>query len=113
MSEERAHLPKLEEDGSNWIIYRNRVKWSLNMRGLGDHLTSETVTKAYQDAGTVGTMTPEQRWERDASRATSVLEGTIPNDLFHIIDNTTNVKQVWDALKKVYEGKSRSVMVDL
>jgi transposase InsO family protein len=113
MSEERIHLPKLAEDGSNWIIYRNRITWTMNMRGLGDHLTSEKITKAYTDAGTVGRLSADQRWERDGFRASSILEATIPDDLFHKIQDTTTVKEVWEKLKAEYEGQSRSVMVDL
>jgi len=33
--------------------------------------------------------------------------------VFHKIKNTTNVKEVWDKLKKEFEGKSRSMLVDL
>lgn len=78
MSKERAHLPQLAEDGSNWIIYRNRIKWTMNMRGLGDLLTSETITKAYTDAGTVGALTADQHWERDGARASSILRLPYP-----------------------------------
>ena len=113
MSEERVHLTKLAEDGSNWITYRNRIKWTMNMRGLGDHLTSETTTKPYKDAGDIGGLTAEQRWAKDQIKASSVLDATIPDEVFQKIQDTKNVKQVWDKLTEEFEGKSRSVMVDL
>jgi hypothetical protein len=113
MSKECIHLPKLAEDRSNWIIYRNHIMWTMNMRGLGDHLTSEMITKAYTDAGTIGRLSADQHWERDGFRALSILEATIPDDLFHKIQDTKTVKEVWAKLKVEYEGQSRSVMVDL
>ena len=113
MSKEHIHLPKLAEDRSNWIIYRNHITWTMNMRGLRDHLMSETITKAYTDAGTVGGLSADQCWERDGFRASSILEAMIPDDLFHKIQDTKTVKEVWAKLKAEYEGQSRSVMVDL
>jgi len=73
---------------------RNRIQWTMKMRGLGDQLTSEKITKAYTDEGDVGGLKPDQRWARDAVKATSVLDATIPDDVFYKIQDTTNVKQV-------------------
>jgi len=66
----------------------------MKMRGLGDQLTSEKITKAYTDEGDVGGLKPDQRWARDAVKATSVLDATIPDDVFYKIQDTTNMKQV-------------------
>jgi hypothetical protein len=113
MSEEKLHLPKLAEDGSNWITYRNRMQWSMKMRGLGDHLTNTTTTKSYIDAGDVGGLSPSQRWAKDEIKASWLLDATIPDELFHNIKDTANVKEVWEKLKGVFEGKSRGVLVEL
>ncbi|KAN0123101.1 hypothetical protein V8E52_003054 [Russula decolorans] len=113
MSEEKLHLPKLAEDGSNWITYRNRMQWSMKMRGLGDHLTNTTTTKSYIDAGDVGGLSPSQRWAKDEIKASWLLDATIPDELFHNIKDTANVKEVWEKLKGVFEGKSRGVLVEV
>jgi gag-polypeptide of LTR copia-type len=113
MSEEKLHLPKLADDGSNWITYRDRMQWVMKMRGLGDHLTSDSVTQAYHDAGEVAGLKPAQRWAKDQAKASWLMDATIPDTVFHKIKATVNVKEVWDQLKMEFEGKSRSTMVDL
>jgi gag-polypeptide of LTR copia-type len=113
MSEEKVYLPKLAEDGSNWVTYRNRMQWTMKMRGLADHLMNASTSKAYTDAGDVGGLKPDQQWVRDQTKASKLLDTTIPDGLFLKLKDTNNVKEVWDELKKEFEGKSRSGMVDL
>jgi hypothetical protein len=110
MSEEKLHLPKLAEDGSNWITYRNHMQWTMKMRGLSDHLTNTATTKMYTD---VGGLSPDQRWIKDGIKASGLLDAMIPDGMFYKIKDTANVKEVWDKLKGEFEGKSRSVLVDL
>ena len=113
MGEEKLHLPKLAEDGSNWITYRDRMKWSMKMRGLSDHLTNTATTKSYIDEGDVGGLSPSQHWVKDEIKASWLLDATIPDEVFHKVKDTGNVKEVWEKLKEEFEGKSRSVLVDL
>jgi len=107
------HLPKLDADGSNWITYRDRIKWTITMRGLGDHLTNDTITDTYKNAGDIGTLKPEQRWTADKIVVNQILSATIPDLVFNQIKTAYEPKDVWAKLKVLYEGKSRSMMVDL
>jgi hypothetical protein len=113
MNEEKLHLPKLAEDGSNWITYRNRMQWTMKMRGLGDHLTNTVTMKSYEDPGDVSRLSPPQRWVKGEIKDSGLLDATIPDEVFHKVKDTANVKEVWDRLKGEFEGISRSVLVDL
>src|SRR5258708_15941173 len=113
MGEDRLHLPKLAAKGVNWIMYHDRIQWSLKMRGLGDHLTSKAVTKSYTNAGDIGRVSPAQRCVRDKITASGLLDATIPDEVFRDIKSSETVMDVWAQLKALFEGKSRSVMVDL
>src|SRR5713226_6887211 len=106
-------LPMLAADGSNWITYRDRISWLMKMRGLGDHLMSTTVTKSYKDAGDVAGLKPEQRWTADENAASQLIGATIPDSVFHKIKMANFVKDVWDRLKGLFEGKSRTLLIDL
>jgi hypothetical protein len=45
MSEEyKLNILKLAVDGSNWVMYRDCMKYALDTRGWADHLTSTRVT---------------------------------------------------------------------
>src|SRR5258707_15477516 len=113
MGEEKLHLPKLASDGSNWITYRDRIQWSFKMRGLGSHLISNSILDEDLEEGDIGGFTPAQRWERGEISASSLLDATIPDDVFRSIKDAESVNEVWENLKALFEGKSRTILVDL
>ncbi|KAF8484320.1 hypothetical protein F5888DRAFT_1770990 [Russula emetica] len=105
------HLPKLSADGSNWITYRDRIKWTITMRGLGDHLTDDKLTQGYRSAGDIGGLKPEQRWTADKIAVNQIFGATIPDLVFNQIKSSYEPKDVWDKLKALFEGKSRSLLL--
>ncbi len=113
MGEEKLHLPKLASDGSNWITYRNCIQWSFKMRGLGNHLISNSILDEDLEAGDIGGYTPAQRWERGEVSASSLLDATILDNVFQSIKDAESMNEVWDNLKALFEGKSRTISVDL
>ena len=38
LGDEFLHIPKLDMAGINWVVYRDRFLWSIDARGLLDHL---------------------------------------------------------------------------
>jgi hypothetical protein len=110
-------LPKLAADGSNWISYRDRIKWTITMRGLGDHLTDDTITQNYVSAGDIGGLKPEQRWTADKIAVKQIFRETIPDLVFNQIESAYEPTDVWGRLKGLFEGKPRCFrvksMVDL
>jgi hypothetical protein len=109
----KLHVEKLVADGSNWVTYRDRMMWSLRSRGLSEHLTSTTVTAAYIALGDINNRTPQMRWEADEATTMHVIAASIPNSVFTNIKDKTTGKDVWDALKALYEGRTQMVLVKL
>ncbi len=109
----KLHPPMLATDGSNWITYCDHISWLMKMRGLGNHLMSTTVMKSYKDAGDVARLKPKQCWTVDENAASQLIGAMIPNSIFHKIKMANFVKNVWDRLKGLFEGKSRMLLIDL
>ena len=61
----KLNVLKLAADGSNWVTYRDHMKYALNTCGWSDHLTSATTLQAYKDASDVGGVKPDARWKAD------------------------------------------------
>ena len=89
------------------------MEWSLKMRGLGDHLTHKATMILYFDAGQIGRFSLAQQWVRDEVTTSGLLDVTIPDELFQEIKNLDTMMEVWAKLKELFEGKLRSIMVDL
>ena len=53
----RVRLPKLASDGSNWVVYRDRVIWALQTSTIADHITANTPSTAYINLGDIDSVT--------------------------------------------------------
>jgi hypothetical protein len=83
------------------------------MRGLGDHLTDDLITQKYKDASDIGGLKAKQCWTADKITVNQIFRATIPNLVFSQIKSSYELKDVWEKLKALFEGKLRSMMVDL
>src|SRR6266850_5993536 len=106
-------VEKLLSDGSNWVTYRDCMTWSLQSRGLLDHLNHITITTQYVAIGDINNITPQMRWEADEAIAMQVIAASVPNSVFTNIKGHNTAKDVWDALKALYEGHTTMVLVNL
>ncbi len=55
----------------------------------------------------------EPRWAADEMTASQIFGAMIPDSVFHKIKMANHVKDVWDRLKGLFEGKSRTLLIDL
>jgi hypothetical protein len=39
----KQNIPKLAVDGSNWVIFRDRLLWVLDTNSLSEHLAHDTI----------------------------------------------------------------------
>ena len=109
----KFNIVKLAADGSNWVTYRDRMKYVLDTRGWSDHLTNDTVSQAYKNAGDVGGVKPEARWKADEALVRQLIVASMSDSVFNRIKSGINAKSVWDDLKKIFEGRTRSLLIDL
>lgn len=120
-------VPKLEADGRNYPIYRDRLALSILARGLYEHLAGKA--KKPDDpvvrSGPPETLTEEEQkiidthnkdlreWTTNEAIVWQQIASTIPDSLFLKIKGKETVKEAWDLLKSDYEKRSKMFMVDL
>lgn len=113
MEEYKLNILKLAPDGLNWVTHWDHMKYALNMCRWVDHLMSDTITQAYKDAGNVGGVKPEVHWKADEAIVWQMIVTFVPNSVFNHIKAGADVKAVWELLKKVFEGHTRNLLIDL
>jgi hypothetical protein len=111
--ESKISMPKLSADGSNWVIYRDRIVWAMDSRDLADHLTNDAMPAAYGAAGAVGGVPAATRWAAGERTVKHTIAASVPNSVFNKIKSSTRTKDTWDALKASFEGRSQMISVDL
>ena len=109
----KISITKLIADGSNWVTYRDCMLWAIDLRSLSEHLTNATITATYTTVGTVGSVTPQMRWSGDQAMVKQLIAISVPNTIFNRIKTGTTAKDVWDALRRLYEGHTMLIMIDL
>ncbi len=112
-NETKITVTKLVADGSNWVTYRDRMLWAIDSHGLSEHLTSLTIMQAYQDAGNVGILMPQMWWHLDQAAVKQLVSSSVLDTIFNTIKTGTTAKDVWDVLKKLFEGCTTLILVDL
>ena len=95
------------------ITASSRTNRSVMLYHPSKPVTHKAIMILYFNGGQIGRFSLAQQWVRDEVTASGLLDVTIPNKLFQEIKNLDTMMEVWVKLKELFEGKLRSVMVDL
>ncbi|KAJ3740883.1 hypothetical protein DFH05DRAFT_1404893, partial [Lentinula detonsa] len=111
-------VPKLDVSGKNWVIYKDRIKWSIDARGLLKHVdgstpTVETTVTSTDGSKTVSNAEAVLEWKKGEAIVKQQIASTIPDSLFIKHRSKGSAKELFDALAAEFERKSRMVSVDL
>ena len=119
-------IPKLEVDGSNWVIFKDRFAFAAAAAGLEKHING-TGTEPSPPAFVPGVpivLTAEQTTEQELyeGKKSMWLTGeavikqaiatTISDSLFIEIQKEVTARLMWEAVRMKREKKSRMVTVD-
>ncbi|KAF8074878.1 hypothetical protein FPV67DRAFT_1376124, partial [Lyophyllum atratum] len=127
LGDDFLRIPKLDVSGSNWVIYKDRLLWSVDARGLLDHLDGsegEPVDPISDRDESTALTEAEIRLEAEWKKALKLwrqgeavvkqqIAGTIPDSLFMKIRGFGTAQEIWEALAGDFQNKSRMVSVDL
>ena len=129
-------VPKLLTDGSNWITYKDRLRWALDARGLSSHLDDnvsepQPPTVATESSTTTPTQLPPdalsqltadewhgyitrlEKWHVAEATIKQCIASTVPDSIFNRVKSKKTAKEVWDAVGEIFEGRSLMVAIDL
>jgi len=61
------------------------MKYALDTCGWSGHLTSDTVTQEYRDAGNIGGVKPEACWKANEPIVRQLLVTSVPDSVFNCV----------------------------
>jgi hypothetical protein len=126
-----VNLPKLKDDGSNWITYKERVMNTLTHKGLKRHVIGNArkpIEIELRDDGEYylpKSMVPlsddkieeyETKTDEYAQKQASVREviyETVSKSTFLQIKNEADASLLWKKLSSIFEGKGDMVQADM
>src|SRR4051812_39452538 len=105
--DELTFVPILEPDGSNWVIWKNRLNFAMTAKGTWEHLTGKS--KRHDDASD-----PDMAvWDKQEALARWQLARAVKDVTFHLIMTKATTKEMWDEITKEFESKSSLVQAEL
>jgi hypothetical protein len=124
------NIPQLAEDGSNWIMYKERVYTAITARGLRKYVEGRAklpaalpidTTMNVPMMGTVPATDEEIEAHKDKideyhqkdSLVKQQLFSTITDRILLQVQRVGNSSEVWAAICKIHEGKSDLVQIDI
>ncbi|PPQ93238.1 hypothetical protein CVT25_015236 [Psilocybe cyanescens] len=119
-------IPRLNEAGKNWVIYKAHFLWSIGACGKLKHVDGSAVAPADPVAHTVNQiLTSEEEtldaewqkalkiWNQGEAIIKQQIASTISDSQFMKICGKETTYDIWEALVGDFENKSRMVSVDL
>ncbi|KAF8160499.1 hypothetical protein BJ912DRAFT_809060, partial [Pholiota molesta] len=128
LGDDLLRVPKLDVAGANWVIYKDRLSWSVDARGLLGHIDgtetmpADPISESLRQAGalTAEQTTKDAEWKKELKAwklgeaiVKQQIASTIPDSLFMKIRNQGTAHEIWKALAGDFQNKSRMVSVDL
>ncbi|PBK59629.1 hypothetical protein ARMSODRAFT_899028 [Armillaria solidipes] len=124
------NLPWLKDDGSNWILYKERIPNAATSKGLKRHLTGTAkkpakLTENNGDYYKPGELTPlsddelkkhlklQDEYDQKEALMREIFYETVSNSTFMQIKNQPSAAHVWGALVAIFETKGDLVQQDL
>jgi hypothetical protein len=141
LGDDLMKVPRLEAGGTNWVVYKDRFIWSVDARGLLEHVdgserepvcpvkprmvprkdsegrdTRDFVQAAYtpdEERGIKEWKAELKEWKRGEAIVKQQIAATISDSLFMKIRDRGTALEIWEALQNNFQNKSRMVAVDL
>ena len=97
-----SSVPKLEVNGSNWIIFAIRLKWALQDKKVYTHLDGTSAKP--ENAADISA------WEEDESKARHLLAQKLHDSTLTKLLHLDTVAKMWSALTTEFTVKSSHVV---
>ena len=117
-------LPKLANDGSNWIIWKTRMQVFLGAKKLA-HLIDKSATPPAEPP-TLGDTAKEadikahdekaekvKEWRQTDTEVQHYIISTIPDSLLVKTMSHTTAKDIWEAICIEHEGKTKTFQMEM
>ena len=120
-----AHIPKLEVDGSNWVIFKDHFLYTTAAGSLKGHIDGTGKPPVNPVLTPCEPLTEDQKlamseystlltkWEMEENIVKQALASVIPDSLFIEVRRMETTLSMWDAVRNQREKKSRMVTMDM
>ena len=110
-------VPKLANDGSNWVAYKTRMKYAIASRGLTEHLDGTLAAPAHPTGDDQKAIADYQSlfdtWNQNENLVRAQLAASIDDSMLMKLSHCDSATHMWKSLCHEFEGKMRMVQVDL
>ena len=136
LGDDLMKVPKLEVGGANWVIYKDRFLWSIDARGLLEHVDGSASEPTHPVTPRILPKTPDsggeveiqvtvskddekkledwsrelKLWKQGEAIVKQQIAATIPDSLFMKIRGKTTALEIWNTLSREYPTNPTSLL---
>jgi hypothetical protein len=97
--QDKIILPRLTDNGSNWIDYQDCIMWLLESQNIEEHIEHNTAPSSYTTAGKVSGIEPIEHWKKEKMTIKQIIGPSLPCSPFSYVKGQKTVQGVWVILK--------------
>jgi len=83
----------LDIEGNNWVMYWDRLVWTMKQSSIKDHIANDSPPTAYLAKGKISRLESQERWEHEEHTIRTALGNSMPDEAFSQIKDTESVKE--------------------
>ncbi|KAF8805693.1 hypothetical protein BYT27DRAFT_7296411 [Phlegmacium glaucopus] len=118
MGDNLLRIPKLDISGSNWVIYKDHFTWSIDARGLLEHLEELAGEPICPVADPEGKLTDDEKvlvkewkkevkeWKQGEAIVKQQIASLIPDSLFMKVRSKQKAYKIWKEISNNFQNKS-------
>jgi hypothetical protein len=100
-----SSVPKLEINGSNWVIFQTRLKWALEDKQVFGHLDGTAIKPADTEDDEI-----KEKWQKNKTKARQLLAQKLYDSTLTKLLHETTVAEMWSIITQEYSVKSGHVV---
>src|ERR1700720_1832672 len=100
-----SSVPKLETNGSNWIIFQIRLKWALEEKQVFGHLAGTTKKPASTEPAE-----KQEEWLSNETKARHLLAQKLHDSTLTKLLHHATVAEMWTAITQEFTVNSSHVV---
>ena len=112
------HIPKLDVSGSNWVIFKDHFLWSIDARGLTEHIdsTAQAPSNPIPSSAQAALLSDVEElldkewrkelkeWNQGEAIAKQQIASSIPDSLFMKIHSKLTAYDIWRDLENHFQN---------
>ncbi|KAF8800888.1 hypothetical protein BYT27DRAFT_7066441, partial [Phlegmacium glaucopus] len=106
-------VPKLDDEGANWVIFFVRFKDAIQAKGFWGHFDGSCLAPTLSSEPTTAEIAAKTQWEKNEYSAKTLLTQRLPDSTVMEICSKETTRERWELVVREYTQKGMCAQTEL